>query len=534
MARKGGGGGGGDSGNTGLVVSLVIASLLVIALGVTTYLGYSGQAELRSAADTAKAEKATVQKNLDEKNTVLAALRLAVGVAGPEDQTSFSGNKSRFQAPVQSQLAALASKVPEVKWDITAPGAPDTPAKTCVGRIADLTSQVASEKTKGEGEAEKLKESIRTIEDARKDTQAKLQAAQTKLADAQKEIQDVRNQHAQKVDSTSQKLTAVSTEKQRLELEKQDLDVKKSAEVKKATELAESKERKLAELRERMGPLLERIDAVRRARPEVNELSELYDLITRNLAPFSAVANDTPKGQIVRIDRAANVVYVNLGTADYLRPGVTFSVLPTGTTGKTAAGRERKGAIEVVSVLEPHLSTAKVIDAPNALRDPLLPGDLLFNPVWSPTNRWHVALAGIFDLNGDGVDDIEDLKRTLAKSGVEVDAWLDIKDRTIKGPGLTERTTYLIQGVKPAPSQAQGLDNTNNPVQSALLELLGKQTEFEAKAVSLGVERVPYMRFLAMMGYKLPKGGPQVNPSASSYLRDAKGQIKPTEKEQEK
>lgn len=534
MARKsGGGGGGGDSGNTGLVVSLVIASLLVIGLGVTTYLGYSGQADLRSAEASAKADKAKVQTALDETKTVLAALRLAVGVSGAEDQTSFTGNKSRFQGPIQSQLAALSAKVPEVKWDITAPGAPETPSKTCIGRIADLTTQVSSEKNKGDGKAADLEGKMKTLAEELSDTQNKLKVASDNNKKMQAEIEMVRKQRAEAAEATSTKLTQVSSEKQKLDLEKQELDVKKSAEVKKANDLAESKEKKLAELRDRMGPLLERIDAVRRARPEVHELSELYDLITRNLAPFSSVANDTPKGQIVRIDRASNVVYLNLGSADYLKPGVTFSVLPTGTTGKTAAGRDRKGAIEVVSVLEPHLSTAKVIDAPNALRDPLLPGDLLFNPAWSPSNRQHVALAGIFDLNGDGVDDIEDLKRTLEKAGVTVDAWLDIKDRTIKGPGLTERTTYLIQGVTPKPSQAQGLDN-NSPVQSALLDLLGKQTQFEAQALSLGVEKVPYLKFLAMIGYKLPKGGPSVDASASSYLRDAKGQIKPSEKVQEK
>ncbi len=531
MARKsgGGGGGGGDSGNTGLVVSLVIASLLVIGLGVTTYLGYSGQADLRTAEATAKADKAKVQTALDESKAVLAALRLAVGVSGAEDQTNFTAGKGKFSGPIQSQLTALTAKIPEVKWDITAPGAPDVPAKTCAARVADLTSQVAATKNQGDGKAADLEEKLKQLAGELADTQNKLKASADNYKKAQAEVESVRKQRAEHAEATSKKLTDVSSEKQKLDLEKQDLDVKLSAKVKEAEAKAESKEKRLADLRDRIGPLLERIDAVRQARPEVHELTELYELITRNLAPFSSVANDTPKGRITRIDRKSNVVYVNLGSADYLRPGVTFSVLPTGTTGKTAASRDRKGAIEIVSVLEAHLSTAKVID-PASLRDPLLPGDLLFNPAWSPSNRQHVALAGIFDLNGDGVDDIEDLKRTLERAGVVVDAWLDIKDRTIKGPGLTERTTYLIQGVKPQISQAQGLES-GSPVQAALLDLLGKQTEFEAKAVSLGVEKVPYLKFLAMIGYKLPKGGLHVDPSASSYLRDAKGQIKPTETE---
>ena len=39
--------------------------------------------------------------------------------------------------------------------------------------------------------------------------------------------------------------------------------------------------------------------------------------------------------------------------------------------------------------------------------------------------------------------------RAREKQGVVVDAWLDLKDRAIKGPGMTERTTYLIVGERP-------------------------------------------------------------------------------------
>src|SRR5439155_12715720 len=122
---------------------------------------------------------------------------------------------------------------------------------------------------------------------------------------------------------------------------------------------------------------------------------------------------------------------------DYVRPEITFSVLPAGSTGRSAAARDRKGAVEIVTVLEPHLSSAQVIEATNAIRDPLMRGDLLFNPAWNPTQHEHMPIAGIVDLNGDGIDDTQDLIRELRKQGVEVDAYLDLKERAIKGPGIT-------------------------------------------------------------------------------------------------
>ena len=38
---------------------------------------------------------------------------------------------------------------------------------------------------------------------------------------------------------------------------------------------------------------------------------------------------------------------------------------------------------------------------------------------------------------------------TLQRMGVVVDAYLDEKDNTIKGPGMTLNTTYLIIGDTP-------------------------------------------------------------------------------------
>src|SRR5207248_6539052 len=115
---------------------------------------------------------------------------------------------------------------------------------------------------------------------------------------------------------------------------------------------------------------------------ELRDLGDLHDLMTNALEGQTSVVNDQPKGAIVQV--RSGQVFINLGSVDNVHPGLTFSVLPTGSTGRAAAGRERKGAIEVVSVLEPHLSMAKVVDSVNLVRDPLLPGDKLFNPAWDP------------------------------------------------------------------------------------------------------------------------------------------------------
>ena len=139
-----------------------------------------------------------------------------------------------------------------------------------------------------------------------------------------------------------------------------------------------------------------------------------------------------------------------------------------------------------------------------------------FNPIWSPSQREHVALAGIIDLNGDGIDDTPELIRQLEKQGVVVDAWVDLKSRSIKGPGMTERTTYLVLGETPVPPQVV---DESNPLVMATTEVLGKMSAMKQKAKDLGVEPVQYRRFLALIGYRLPKMLQPGEYSASSYLQ---------------
>ena len=105
----------------------------------------------------------------------------------------------------------------------------------------------------------------------------------------------------------------------------------------------------------------------------------------------------------------------------------------------------------------------------------------------------------------------------LERQGVVVDAFLDLKDRTIKGSGITEKTEYFIYGEKPLISSAATLDA--NPVTQAALDVMGKMEEMKKKAVDLGAQPVQVRRFLLLMGYKLPKGVDTSDISASSYLR---------------
>ena len=97
------------------------------------------------------------------------------------------------------------------------------------------------------------------------------------------------------------------------------------------------------QFKSRVGPILEKLDKIKLERPEIRELAELHELLLKQFESAISIANEIAKGSIIKMDRVNNLAYVNLGRADNVRPGVTFAVLPAGSTGKAAASSRTQG-----------------------------------------------------------------------------------------------------------------------------------------------------------------------------------------------
>lgn len=488
------GGGGGEKSNTGLVVSLVFFVLTSIFLGVLTYYGYAGRSEAVASEAKKNADLQSMTKNRDEERTRKLVLRIATGNDQKDDQTSLAGLKGSNGGAFTEETASL-KNLP--KWD----PALNRPTKTYEGMLADaLTAKLAAEKALKDTEGN-FQAQVQAFEEYKKEKDAKLAKAEDALKKANAATVETQNKKSEeylaaiaKIDEQSKLITELTTQIA-------DLNVKRGQDQTKAAET------------------------------ESNLKKVLQEAQTK-LEPPSSIENDYSKGKIFKIDHASGLAYINLGSADYAKQGLTFSIFSP-TAGNRPEKRERKGSLEIVTVLEPHLSTARFTQVQDANRNPILPGDLLFNPAWSPAQREHIAIAGIIDIDGDGTDDTPELVRALERQGIVVDAWLDVKERKIKGTGINERTTYFVLGESYKWSSSIPID-TDSPIFQASNELNGKIEEMKTKAHDTGVTTVAYRRFLSLIGYKLPKVA-QPDYSSTTYLRGPSGSIKaPAPKNEDK
>jgi hypothetical protein len=214
-----------------------------------------------------------------------------------------------------------------------------------------------------------------------------------------------------------------------------------------------------AETQKLTDTLNERQMELRRARERGDRLSDINERQQSQLeAKMDPFQFDKPQGRVIR--RTGQLVDIDIGSADNLRPGLTFSIMPADTPQRGFDVRMRevrmsdgsmarrivpKGSIEIIEVLGANLSQARITEEEEQVRDRILTGDLLYNAIWRRGATEHIVLYGIFDLDGDGRDDIRSLKDELARMGVIVDAHFDLATMKWVG-GISSQTTFAVEG----------------------------------------------------------------------------------------
>jgi predicted nucleic acid-binding Zn-ribbon protein len=187
-------------------------------------------------------------------------------------------------------------------------------------------------------------------------------------------------------------------------------------------------------------------------------------------------------GQIKHVNQANSTVWINLGEADSVRRQVTFAVIDT--SASDVAQAEPKGKIEVTRVLGDHMAEARVIE--DDPRDPILPGDMIFNQVWHRGQKLHFALTGKIDLNNDGRDDSAQARDLIALNGGVVDAYVD-EDGKVVGE-MTVETRYLVLGTFP--------EATNDA------NLRKAWDDMNKMADAKGIQTISMVDFINQMGFK--------------------------------
>ena len=176
------------------------------------------------------------------------------------------------------------------------------------------------------------------------------------------------------------------------------------------------------------------------------KLADAQKVIREEAATIKSLTRptmDVAAGEIRRVDQHEKMAWINLGRADLLPSRASFSVY--GADSADLGKAVKKASIEVTKILDDHSAECRILE--DKISDPILPGDKIHTPLWTPGEPVHFALAGVMDLDGDGRDALDTVRNLITISGGAIDCQYDGKGK-ITGE-MNSRTRYLVLGDEP-------------------------------------------------------------------------------------
>ncbi len=251
-----------------------------------------------------------------------------------------------------------------------------------------------------------------------------------------------------------------------------------------------------------LAQLQKQLDA---ATKQIQTLANLNAEKSKKLEDLVKETFEVPDGQISWVNQRQRTVWINLGWADGLQRQTTFAVYDADIYDVSKGGK--KGSIEVTEIWDDHLAEARILeDRPT---NPIMPGDKVHTPLWTPGERRRFALTGDIDLDEDGKSDLQKLLSFITLQGGIVDCYLDDKSPAIltgegkPGGKMNLNTRALVVGK--APEGAGGK------------ERLDAYSRMLSEARRLGIQEVPLKQFLSQMGWRetspVMTYGPGANPA---------------------
>jgi len=230
--------------------------------------------------------------------------------------------------------------------------------------------------------------------------------------------------------------------------------------------------------------------ALTRLRNQINDLqSKLQELRPGGFDPYDILTR--ADGLILRAIPGSDIVYINLGERDRIRPGMTFEVFsPVG--GERRADFRGKASIEVLTVLDTTAECRVLRSTPGR---PIVEGDAIVNIVYDKARLPKFVVRGEFDLNYDGEKEFDG----PAKVAAMVRAW---GGQVVEQ--IDETTDFLVVGMGPQPP----LPAADRPVTDVIRSLtdmrLDQLQQYRAdieQARTLNIPIITQTQFLFLTGY---------------------------------
>jgi hypothetical protein len=448
-----------SSPNVVLVIFLVFFFLLSIGLGIWGYYGYAGQEDLRRAKHNEYTAKNAEKLGKRFYAMQYRYLRSALGDSLDEKE---SGQLNEDLDEFYKDNAGIFNG--------------ETDKEAARKLLADLKKSLGSPEDVRDFKTNFPKE-LKTARDKAAEWEGKVAAANAKAERMEKLSERLTKNQEEFFEKTSDRINKDNAAQLAIVKEQSENFKKATALNKELTALLEEEKDKLGKMEEDRSKEVGKLKAmVKRLEAERRELAGAGGGGAMNVGKSGDASPllldistgkplwDQPVGKITRVDLDLRQVAINLGSAQGAKPELTFNIFGANAAGR--AEKQLKGSIEIIKVVDASTSLARITSLYDGegreilmnlqtrgriLREseaPIREGDLLFNLFWGT----RVAVVGYVSITGEPSDSpaeqnrqMEDFMHLLRRNGMQVDAYVDLRDGQIRG-NITAKTRYLIQG----------------------------------------------------------------------------------------
>lgn len=583
--------------STGLIIVLIFFVLGTFGAGTVAYFGYADQEQFKADKKKAEEAKDTALAQFREERVRKVMLRIATGVEDPADRVLLVQELKELRPQIKDEYdrilrglnkeqkitvpliylktdknlvakmgtneVALTEKdtdikvatkdvevaLPVLKWKLLEMG-PDAVRQTTDGLSAEdlanlpavrpemtLHSMLASYIALTRKAVEEAEIAQEIAKDAKKNTSRSV-VSYTKIEE------DLNKERAKIIEETKAKFDKINKDFEDFKAKHAKDHSDATATAKKFGDADNQKADEIAKLNDKikdLGAKLEKYDAQNTGGRFGSTGVDFVNLEER-------------KGEIVRKEQGGFVT-INIGSSKKLKTQITFLVVSANVSWLALQEKEEslkrlsprgdrqpfednpyvKAGIEVVEITGPESARAKIIFENEPIRNPIQPHDQIFNLAWQPDEEMRIAFAGIIDLDGDGLDNNEDFLRMLERQGVVVDEYLRLKPLEFvkrDNKGMSLKTKYLVIADSPR-LDSLTLDK-DTPQTLQIKATMDKMSDIRGRARELGVQVIEARKFLAMIGYKLPKNPAPPAYGAATYLDTSAAPMPEPKKEKEK
>lgn len=210
---------------------------------------------------------------------------------------------------------------------------------------------------------------------------------------------------------------------------------------------------------------------------------------------------DRPDGKITYVDFGTNEVHVNVTRSQGARPQMKMTIFDANAPGIPT--EKPKGNIVLTQVGD-KFSIGQIVKT-NSPIEPMRVGDIVYSPTWSPNDPMKFALVGKIDVNRDGKDDRDDLKRMIQAAGGIVEYDLPPPNAGKESGKLSALVAwYVTDDPKERPPLREVYEG-NKSDNSIAAEAMFQQRfgEVIKEARLLGIRPMSLGRLLAYLGYDM-------------------------------